>query len=67
MSSQNIERFEGDEITDDLLVAAAKFFSENYGIWGPLAAENMSKAAKQGNYLCRDILTKLLTKYQERG
>lgn len=54
MSSQNIERFEGKEIADDLLVDAAKFFSDNYGIWGPLAEKQMGKAAKQGDYLCHD-------------
>lgn len=34
MAKQLYETFTGNEITDDLLVGAAKLFSENYGIWG---------------------------------
>lgn len=30
-------------VDDDWLSKAAMFFSENYGIWGPLAAEKMGK------------------------
>ncbi len=48
MSVQIIEKFTGDEITEDMLVSAAELFSLNYGVWGPLAAEKMGKFAKQG-------------------
>jgi hypothetical protein len=44
-----IEKFEGEMITEEMVAAAAKLFSQNYGIWGPLAAEKMGPFAKQGN------------------
>lgn len=36
-----IEKFEGDHITDTLITAAAEFFTLNYGVWGPLAANKI--------------------------
>lgn len=42
------EKFEGDELDDTLLNPAAALFSSNYGVWGPLAAQNMGSWAKQG-------------------
>jgi hypothetical protein len=48
MSFPNIERFGDGDISDDMIAAAAKLFSENYGVWGPLAAEKMGAFAKQG-------------------
>jgi hypothetical protein len=46
--STTIEKFEGDRITDVLIAAAAKFFTDNYGIWGAMAAEKMG--VKEGTY-----------------
>jgi hypothetical protein len=46
--STTIEKFEGDRITDELIAAAAKFFTDNYGIWGAMAAEKMG--VKEGTY-----------------
>lgn len=36
-----MELYEGEQITDDLVAAAAELFSQNYGVWGALAAEKM--------------------------
>lgn len=44
----SIERFEGASITGEMLSAAADLFTNNYGVWGPLAAEKMGPFAKQG-------------------
>ena len=41
--SFQLEEFDGAAVTDEIIAAAAKFFSENYGIWGPKAAEKMGK------------------------
>jgi hypothetical protein len=51
MSSTMIQKFEGELITEDVLEAAAKLFSLNYGIWGPLAEENLGPFVKQGQQL----------------
>lgn len=48
MSKIQIERFEGQQITEGILKAAAMLFSENYGIWGPLAETKMGPFAKKG-------------------
>jgi hypothetical protein len=34
MAKQVFERFDGRELTDDMLEEAAELFNENYGIWG---------------------------------
>ncbi|KAI1495772.1 hypothetical protein F5X99DRAFT_422653 [Biscogniauxia marginata] len=34
MAKQVYETFSSSEVTEDMLVEAAKFFSENYGVWG---------------------------------
>jgi len=41
-------KYEIERVTDDMLQDAAKLFSENYGIWGPVAEQNMGVFAKQG-------------------
>ena len=46
MSSTTIEKFEGPLITEEMLSAAAKLFSLNYGVWGPLAVEKMGPFAE---------------------
>jgi hypothetical protein len=48
MSEIKIEKFELADITEDVLKAAAKLFSESYGVWGPLAASKMGAFAKKG-------------------
>lgn len=34
LAKQLYERFNGDELTDDMLREAVQLFNENYGIWG---------------------------------
>ena len=34
MTKQIFERFDGHELTDNMLDEAAQLFTENYGIWG---------------------------------
>ena len=34
MTKQVFERFDGRELTDNMLEEAAQLFNENYGIWG---------------------------------
>ena len=34
MAKQVFERFDGRELTDNMLEEAAQLFNENYGIWG---------------------------------
>ncbi|MCJ1476724.1 hypothetical protein MMC13_005392 [Lambiella insularis] len=48
MSTFSFELLTGDEITDDILKPAARLFSANYGVWGPLAAPNLGPFAQPG-------------------
>lgn len=41
MAKQIFERFDGRELTDNMLEEAAKLFNENYGIWGEDATNPM--------------------------
>lgn len=41
MAKQTFERFDGHELTDSMLLEAAKLFNENYGIWGEDASNPM--------------------------
>ena len=41
-------KYEAENMTDDMLQDAAKLFSENYGVWDPIAEQNMGPSAKQG-------------------
>ncbi len=41
MARQTFERFDGDEITDDMLAEASKLFNDNYGIWAETAPNPM--------------------------
>lgn len=50
ISSPTFEMYQNEDINDELLKEAAQFFSENYGVWGPLACENMGSFAQQGTY-----------------
>lgn len=43
-----VERFDGPDITDEMLESAAQLFSSNYGVWGPLARTYMGSFAKKG-------------------
>jgi hypothetical protein len=47
MEKQLFEKYDGGQITDDILEEASQLFSENYGIWGEQAAEAVGKFAKQ--------------------
>jgi hypothetical protein len=40
MLKQLFEKFDGSELTDDMLVEASQLFNENYGIWGKDAAKS---------------------------
>jgi hypothetical protein len=40
MGKQIFERFDGREVTDDMLCEAAQLFNENYGTWGELSGLN---------------------------
>lgn len=48
MTSYQLQRFENSAIINELIQAAAKLLSENYGIGGPLAAEKMRGVVKRG-------------------
>ncbi len=60
-----LERFDGMAITNEMIVAAADLFSQNYGVWGPQAAQRMGvKRLKHGarikmspTHLARQILS----------
>lgn len=47
-SETSFEKFDGKEITDDILKEAVELFSKHYGIWGPLAESNLGMFAKAG-------------------
>lgn len=40
--------FYDEEITDNIVSKAAILFSENYGVWGPLAESQWGEFAKAG-------------------
>ena len=50
MAKQIFERFDGCELTDNMLDEAAQLFNENYGIWGedPRNPESPTKPGKLG-------------------
>jgi hypothetical protein len=41
-------KYEREDLTNNMLQDAARLFSENYGIWGPVAEQDMGSFAKQG-------------------
>ncbi|OKL55297.1 hypothetical protein UA08_09425 [Talaromyces atroroseus] len=45
MATQTYERFNSEEVTDSMLTAAARLFSENYGIWGVDTTGSASSAS----------------------
>ncbi|KAL9624269.1 MAG: hypothetical protein Q9160_001516 [Pyrenula sp. 1 TL-2023] len=47
------ERCESPNVTDHMLEEAARLFSEDYGVWGPLAEEKLGRFAKRGQSLSR--------------
>ena len=48
MAKQIFERFDGFELTDNMLDEAAQLFNENYGIWGedPINPDSSPKPGK---------------------
>lgn len=50
MAKQLFERFDGHDLTDNMLGEAAQLFDENYGIWGedPTNPESFPKPGKLG-------------------
>lgn len=41
-------RYEPEDMTEAMIQDAAKLFSENYGVWGPVAEQNMGSFAQRG-------------------
>ena len=41
-------KYPTEDMTDNMLQDAAKLFSENYGVWGPVAEQHMGSFARQG-------------------
>ncbi|MCJ1367446.1 hypothetical protein MMC16_006579 [Acarospora aff. strigata] len=56
MEKKLFEKYERDQITDDILREASQLFSKNYGIWGKEAARVVGPFAKEVG-----------RKYRERG
>lgn len=48
MMNGSVEKFQGFQITSKMYEDAARLFSNNYGIWGPLAEQHMGSFAKNG-------------------
>jgi hypothetical protein len=50
MAKQVFEKFDGRELTDDMLEDAVQLFNENYGIWGedPTNPRPTPKPGKSG-------------------
>lgn len=40
--------FQNAAISEKIITAAAKLFSDNYGLWGPLAAAKLKRSITQG-------------------
>ena len=49
-----IEKYEGTQITDDMLREAAELFSGHYGTWGH--ADQVKPASKRGQYFAPDSI-----------
>jgi hypothetical protein len=49
MEKKVFERFDGSQVTDEMLEEASKLFSDNYGVWSEHASEKMGKFAKAGS------------------
>ena len=56
MAKQIFERFDGGELTVNMLVEAAQLFNENYGVWGedPTNSESQLKPGKL-RLICSDL------------
>lgn len=48
MAKKVYERYDGSQVTDDMIQEASKLFSEHYGIWGKKAASTIGAFAKEG-------------------
>lgn len=48
MDKKVFERFNCDQVTDEMLEEASKLFSKNYGVWSEHAAQHMGAFAKAG-------------------
>jgi hypothetical protein len=48
MDKKLYERFNSDQVTDEMLEDASKLFSENYGVWSEHAAQRMGAFARAG-------------------
>jgi len=70
MDKRVYERFNSDQVTEEMLEEASKLFTENYGIWSESASKLMGKFAKAGGRvrlskerLRKDYLTHGITSY----
>jgi hypothetical protein len=50
MNKKLYERFNSDQVTDEMLEEASKLFSENYGVWSERAAQHIGAFARAGTY-----------------
>jgi hypothetical protein len=50
MDKQSFEKYDGGQVTENMLQEAAVLFSENYGVWGENAAQATGKFAKAGKW-----------------
>jgi hypothetical protein len=48
MEKQLFEKYDGRQVTEDMLEEVLQLFSENYGIWGEQAAQAVGKFAEAG-------------------
>jgi hypothetical protein len=48
MAKKVFEKYNMDEVTDNMLQEASQLFSENYSVWGPKAASVTGGFAKEG-------------------
>lgn len=48
MAKKHYETYDGAQVTDSMVQEASQLFSENYGIWGKEAANELGAFAKEG-------------------
>jgi hypothetical protein len=51
MTKKVYEKYDGDQVTDNMLREASELFSENYGTWGNGASSVVGLSAKTGEAL----------------
>ncbi|KAI1075300.1 hypothetical protein F5B20DRAFT_395395 [Whalleya microplaca] len=56
MSEQRYQIFQGSEVTNEMLVEAAKLFTDNYGIWGEQSPRSGKRVTLNASRLRNDYL-----------